>query len=56
MECKAIKDGLIDKTKYVHAGEVFEAAKCPSWAVSVKSTKKKTGGAGASPADSEDGE
>lgn len=41
MECKALTDGLVDKTRYVHAGEVFETAKCPFWATPVKTPKKK---------------
>jgi hypothetical protein len=52
MKCTALKDGLVDKTKYVHAGEIFEAAKCPSWAKPLKVSGKKSDGA-ASP--SEDG-
>lgn len=40
MQCKALKDGLINKTDYVRAGDVFEAKKCPSWATPVASAKK----------------
>lgn len=40
MKCKALKDGLINKTDYVRPGEVFEAKKCPSWAVPVVAKKE----------------
>lgn len=35
MKCRALYDGLIAKSRYIHAGEEFEADKCPSWAVRV---------------------
>jgi hypothetical protein len=40
MKCRALKDGLNNKTDYVRAGEVFEAKKCPSWATPVAPPKK----------------
>lgn len=45
MKCRADKDGLIGKTDYIRAGEVFEAKRCPSWAspVAVPPKKKETG-------------
>lgn len=36
MKCRAVRDGLIDETTYIHAGENFSADKCPSWAVPVE--------------------
>ena len=41
MKCKALKDGLMNKSDYIRAGEEFEAAKCPSWATPVNPPKKK---------------
>ena len=41
MKCRALEDGLLGKTSYIHAGEVFEEKECPSWAEPVK---KKAGG------------
>ncbi len=40
MKCRAVKDGLIDDTTYIHAGETFSADPCPSWAVPVESETK----------------
>lgn len=40
MKCKALKDGLVNRTDYVRPGDVFEAKKCPSWAVPVVPAKK----------------
>ena len=56
MKCKALKDGLVDKTRYVHEGEVFETGKCPSWAEPVKPAKLKPEGANSTSGDGEDGE
>lgn len=44
MKCRAIRDGLLGKSRYIHVGEVFEAAKCPSWAEAVNPVKKKPSG------------
>ena len=54
MQCRALHDGLIG-TAYIHAGELFEADKCPSWAEAVKTTPAKTKPAGKT-AGSEQGE
>lgn len=44
MQCVAQKDGLMGTT-YIHAGETFEAEKCPGWATEVKpAAKPKAGG------------
>jgi hypothetical protein len=56
MKCKAMKDGLIDKTQYVREGEVFETNKCPSWAVPVRPAKPKPGEGSTSSGDDEGGE
>jgi hypothetical protein len=42
MKCRATRDGLLGQTSYVREGEIFEAAKCPSWAEPVNPPKKKT--------------
>ena len=42
MKCRAVRDGLIDETTYIHAGETFSADPCPSWAVPVE-TEPETG-------------
>ena len=39
MKCKAERDGLIG-TSYIHAGEIFHAEACPSWAVPVDEAEK----------------
>lgn len=43
--CRALRDGLVDGDRYIHEGETFEAEKCPSWAVAVKSPTLKEQGA-----------
>ena len=49
MQCVAQKDGLMGTT-YIHAGETFEAEKCPGWATAVDAdvvkpaAKPKAGG------------
>ena len=43
MKCRAVRDGLIDDTTYIHAGETFSADPCPSWAVPVASENKPAG-------------
>lgn len=55
MQCRALQDGLMG-TAYIHAGEVFEADKCPSWAEAVKTTPAKTRPAAKTAAGSEQGE
>ena len=40
MKCRALKDGLIDDTTYIHAGETFSADVCPSWAAPVEPENK----------------
>jgi hypothetical protein len=42
--CMALRDGLVDGDRYIHEGETFEAEKCPSWAVIVKSPALKGSG------------
>lgn len=42
--CRALRDGLVDGDRYIHEGETFEAEKCPSWAVAVKSPTLKEQG------------
>lgn len=39
MRCIAQRDGLIG-TVYIHAGDEFDADKCPTWATPVKAVKK----------------